>query len=171
MHYPVSGQPPLARRQAPSCPTTRNRGQAEPGPARHRGSLGLSTVSLDAVRTPAAAMTSLANAADHLDPRCSLRWSKQAMPAAHAASATPAQQGTSGPITTNSASTLLARPTTASADVMSDRAVRRSPRSRIAGGDRRYDHLRIPAQRHQQGMLTGTGTDHEDSHGSHLNAG
>ena len=84
------------------------------------GSLaGLSTVSLDAVRTLAAAITSLAKALEPSMRAASREGPKHAMPSARTASATPSTRGISGPITTRSARNCLASAVTSSAEVMS----------------------------------------------------
>ena len=64
---------------------------------------GLSTISLVAVRTPAAVITSLANDFEPSMRAASFVGPKQAMPASRTASATPSTSGTSGPMTTRSA--------------------------------------------------------------------
>ena len=63
----------------------------------------MSTISLVAVRTPAAVITSLANDFDPSMRAASFVGPKQAMPAARTVSATPRTSGTSGPMTTRSA--------------------------------------------------------------------
>src|SRR5579875_1775049 len=80
---------------------------------------GLSTISLAAVRTPAAAITSLANAFEPSIRAASSEGPKQATPASRSASATPSTSGISGPMTTRSERTRWASSTTSSAEVMS----------------------------------------------------
>ena len=90
---------------------------------------------------------------------------KQAMPAARTASATPSTSGTSGPITTRSAPMRCASCATASPEVTSTSywsAIDRRPG--VAGRDGQLLHLRVSAQREQQRMFTGSGSDHEDAH-------
>ena len=93
---------PAAR---PSSLTT-HAASPPPGPNRSNAAsrrAGLSTISLVAVRTPAADITSLANDFDPSMRAASFVGPKQAIPAARTASATPSTRGTSGPITTRSA--------------------------------------------------------------------
>ena len=91
---------------------------------------------------------------------------KQAMPAARTASATPSTSGTSGPMTTRSASELLGESTTSSPAVMSTSycsaivAVPALPGATASACD-----LGVSTQREQQRMFTGTGSDYEDAHG------
>src|SRR5271163_567434 len=80
---------------------------------------GLSTISLEAVRTPAAPITSLAKALDPSISAAALLGPKQAMPASRTASATPSTNGTSGPMTTRSARISRANATTSSPEVIS----------------------------------------------------
>ena len=80
---------------------------------------GLSTISLVAVRTPAADITSLANDFEPSMRAASFVGPKHAIPAARTASATPSTRGTSGPITTRSAPIFWANPVTASPAEMS----------------------------------------------------
>src|ERR1700689_1315353 len=109
---------PAAR---PSSLTTQD-GSPAGGPNRSRAAsnfAGLSTISLPAVRTPAASITSLANAFEPSMRAASLLGPKQAIPASRTASATPSTSGTSGPMTTRSARILWANATTSSPDVTS----------------------------------------------------
>ena len=69
---------------------------------------GSSTSSLRAVGTPAARITSLANALEPSIGAAAAEGPKHAMPAARRASAAPATSGASGPITTRSAGHELA---------------------------------------------------------------
>src|ERR1700721_636418 len=92
------------------------------GPNRSRAAskhAGLSTISLEAVRTPAAAITSLAKALDPSISAAALLGPKQAMPASRTASATPSTNGTSGPMTTRSARISRANATTSSPEAIS----------------------------------------------------
>ena len=115
------------------------------------------------MRTPAASITSLANDFEPSMRAASLVGPKQAMPAARTASATPRTSGTSGPMTTRSAPTRWASATTASPEVMSTSywsamaAVPALPGATASAVD-----LGVAAQRQQQRMFTGTGSDHED---------
>src|SRR5699024_2882384 len=80
---------------------------------------GESATSARAVRTPAAAMTSLANALEPSMRAASADGPNTGTPAARSASDTPATSGTSGPITTRSAPTRRASAVTAAGSVMS----------------------------------------------------
>ena len=99
----------------------------------------------------------------------SLLGPKQTMPAARTASATPSTSGTSGPMTTRSARTLRASATTSSPEVTVDVVLLGQPRGAgVARGDDQTCDLRVSAERQQQGMFTGTGTDHQDAHETSL---
>ena len=90
---------------------------------------------------------------------------KQAMPAARTASATPSTSGTSGPMTTRSAPIRWASLATASPEVMSTSycsAIVAVPA--LPGATAKLLDLGVSAQRQQQRMFTGTGSDHEDAH-------
>ena len=76
-------------------------------------SAGVEQVRGRAVGTPAAAITSLANAFEPSIRAAAALGPKQAIPAARTASAAPATSGTSGPITTRSARTSPASAATA----------------------------------------------------------
>ncbi len=96
------------------------------GPNRARAAsrcAGLSTTSLRAVGTPAAFITSLANALDPSIRAAAALGPKQAIPSARTASAAPATSGTSGPITTRSARQDTASPAIAAGSVRSTPSV------------------------------------------------
>ncbi|CPZ99662.1 Uncharacterised protein [Mycobacteroides abscessus] len=80
---------------------------------------GLSTISLRAVRTPAAVITSLANALEPSMRAAAAEGPKQAMPAARTASATPSTNGTSGPMTTRSMLRVVAKAATSAPEPIS----------------------------------------------------
>ncbi len=126
---------------------------------------GLSTTSLCAVGTPAAAMTSLANAFEPSMRAAAADGPKHAMPASRTASATPATSGTSGPITTRSALP-LARQRGDRGRVGDVDAVGLGDRggARVAGRTPQRRHRRIVGQREHQRMLTRAGPDHQDTH-------
>ena len=125
----------------------------------------MSTTSLPAVRTPAAAITSLAKDLDPSIRAACLDGPKQAMPAARTASATPSTSGTSGPITTRSAARFCASAVTASAEVTSTSccwATAAVPA--LPGATAKNSTGWVLAQAQQKGVFAGTGSDHEDAH-------
>ena len=91
---------------------------------------------------------------------------KHAIPAARTASATPSTSGTSGPMTTRSAPMRLGQRDDGVAGGDVDVVLVGDRRgARVAGRDREALDLGVSAQRKQQRMFTGTGSDHEDAHG------
>ena len=92
---------------------------------------GRATASASAVGTPAARITSLANAFDPSIRAASRPGPKTAMPACRSSSATPATSGPSGPTTTSSAPRLRASPSRASPS--SARTGWQSPRAAMPG--------------------------------------
>ena len=125
----------------------------------------MSTISLVAVRTPAADITSLANDFEPSMRAASFVGPKQAMPAPRTASATPSTSGTSGPMTTRSAPMRRASAVTASPDVMSTSywsAMAAVPA--LPGATASSSTSGVSAQRKQQRVFTGSGSDHQDAH-------
>ena len=91
---------------------------------------------------------------------------KQAIPAARTASATPATNGTSGPITTRSARQVRASRTTASGSSHVEPVLLGDGRGAgVAGGARQRRDPGVLRQGQDDGVLTGTGTDDQDAHG------
>ena len=91
---------------------------------------------------------------------------KHAIPAARTASATPSTSGTSGPITTRSAPIFRASPATASPAVTSTScwsAIAAVPA--LPGAIARLSTSGSLRSAQQQRMFTGSGSDHENSHG------
>ena len=143
---------------SPSSLTTQA-GSPAAGPKRSRAAsrcAGLSTISLAAVRTPAAAMTSLAKDFEPSIRAASLVGPKHAIPAALTASATPSTSGTSGPMTTRSAPIRCASATTASPTSRRRRTGRRLPRCPRCQGRRQARPPRgpcaTPATAHVHGL-------------------
>ena len=110
-------------------------------------------------------MTSLANALLPSSRAAAADGPKQAMPAARTASATPATSGASGPTTTRSASTSRGQSRHGGAVERVDAALLgHRGRAGVAGRADQRGHRRVGGQRQAQGVLAGTGTDHEDAH-------
>ncbi len=125
---------------------------------------GVSTTSLWAVRTPAAAMTSFANAFDPSMRAAAADGPKQGIPAARTASATPRTSGTSGPMTTRSAFCSVARATTLSAEARRRGTARRRSRYRGCRRGQHGGHAGVAGQGESKSMFTGTGADNEYAH-------
>ena len=126
----------------------------------------MSTVTAAAVGTPAAAMTSLAKAFEPSIRAAAALGPKQAIPAARTASATPATSGTSGPITTRSASHAL-RPVGDGLRVAHVEPVLLGDGrgAGVAGSAGQRGDGGVLRQGEDEGVLTGTGADDQDAHG------
>ena len=143
--------------------------RARPRPARSPPRRGPPTGQDRAVGTPAAAITCLAKDLLPSSWAASADGPKQAIPASRTASAAPATSGTSGPITTRSAAQSAATRghgvgvRDGDGERLGDRAVPALPGAQTsaltAGSD---------GESHAQGVLPGTGTDHEHAHGSRI---
>ncbi len=130
-------------------------------------SAGVSHSRARAVGTPAAAITSFANALLPSSCAAAADGPKHAMPAARTASATPATSGASGPTTTNCAPSSCASAATA-AGIGGVHGVLLGDRggARVARGADQRRHGGIGGERQAQRVLAGTGTDDEDAHGT-----
>ena len=126
----------------------------------------MSTVTAEAVGTPAAAMTSLANVFEPSMRAASAPGPKQAIPAARTTSATPATSGISGPITTRSAAHAFAPAATARGVAHVQPVLLGDGRGAgVAGSARQRGDGGVLRQGEDDGVLTGTGTDDQDAHG------
>ena len=125
----------------------------------------MSTISAVAVRTPAAAITSLAKLLEPSIRAAAALGPKQATPASRTASATPATSGTSGPITTRSACQLRASAAAALWIEHVQPVLLGDPRgagvARCAGQRR---DLGVLGHGQHEGVLTSTGPHHQDAH-------
>ena len=92
---------------------------------------------------------------------------KHGIPASRTASATPATSGTSGPMTTRSARHARATAATAAGSAASTAG---SATARVPGlpGRGERAHRGVGGQSHAQGVLPGTGTDHQHAHGNRI---
>ena len=126
------------------------------GPARRPDAPGCRRSRWRRCGTPAAAMTSLANALEPSMRAASFDGPKHAMPAARTASATPSTRGTSGPMTTRSASHCRASFTTASPEADVDVVLIGDQRGAgVAGRDGQGLDAGVLAQGEQQRHVHG----------------
>ena len=111
-------------------------------------------------------MTSLAKVLEPSIRAASALGPKQVIPAARTASATPATSGTSGPITTRSASQAFA-PARDGLRVAHVQPVLLGDRggARVAGGAGQRGDGGVLRQGEDDGVLTSTGADDQDAHG------
>ena len=164
-----------ARASSRSCVTTTPLPAARPssfttygGPISSRAASAASAVSQTSARavgTPAAAMTSLANAFDPSSRAAAALGPKQSIPRARTASAAPATRADSGPMTTRSAPTARARSPTASASVTTTGWQGTSAAMpALPGAQRTSVTAGSSSQSAHQGVLAGAGPDDEDLH-------
>ena len=118
------------------------------------------------VGTPAAAITSLANALLPSIRAAAADGPKQAMPAAVTASATPATSGASGPMTTRLTPSCCASAVTDGGVGRVDRVVvGQQCGARVARRGVHRLHLRIAGQGQHQRVLAAARADHQDPQG------
>ena len=118
-----------------------------------------------AVGTPAAAITSLANALEPSSSAARREGPKQLIPRSRTASATPATSGASGPMTTRSAPRETARAATAAPSIWSTScSVAQLADPRVAGRGVHLADGGIAGEGQRESVLAPTGADDEGLH-------